>query len=309
MKKNFLIFFLFLFALLFLLEFYALAFQLADLYYLKEEVKFERGENYLMERIISRKPKIDIKARAALSLKVNKYGREKVIFEKNSTRSFPIASLTKLADAVLVLEDSKNYPFSKILTISKRAASQANAPIYGNLKGGERKKIAELLHLMLVYSSNDAAFALSEVIGEKNFVAKMNQLARSLELKNTHFQNPTGLDPDGYHFSEESKKYFNYSSAQDLGKLVIYILRNFPSILRISAQKPYFSLENRFESLDFRGLQLVGGKTGYTDEAGGCMITVLKDKNGTYFVNVILGANSSKGRVEEMEKLISLCAS
>jgi len=266
----------------------------------------------------TQKPSLDLGAKSALSLKINKAGKEKVLFRKNTQNILPIASLTKLMTAIIAIEDTENYDFKKEIIISKEAADQENVLEGGNLNIGEKISVEKLLHLMLVNSSNDAAFALSEVIGEKgeNFVIKMIQKANDLGLQNTHFVNPTGLDPNDLHYSEETSNYFNYSTVEDLAKLARYILNEFPLIYEISASQPYYQVKNGFSGLYLKQ-NIIGGKTGYTKEAGGCMFLVLDynppttipaegwaPKNGNYFINIILGTESASVRVGEMQKLI-----
>jgi len=250
------------------------------------------------------KPNLDLQARAAISVKINKAGREIILFKKNINQPFPIASLTKLITAIIILED-KNYDLEKSCTISEKAANQENVPNYGNLDSekGKKFKVKDLLDLMLIYSSNDAAWALSEVIGVDQFVLKMNQKARDLGLESTHFINPTGLDPDELHYDSATLPYLNYSSASNLVKISQYILKEHPLIFEISLKKPLYLVQDGIFDL-FLTQEVIGGKTGYTDEAGGCIIFIFKDARGNLFINVILGAPSSAARIEEMQKLI-----
>jgi D-alanyl-D-alanine carboxypeptidase (penicillin-binding protein 5/6) len=251
-------------------------------------VKFERPK----------KPPLEIEAKSAISLRLNpkKKEKERVLFSKNGNEILPIASLTKLMTALIVLENPESYPFEKEIKISKEAASKENVPEYGNLKPGEKKKIKELLELMLYFSSNDAAYALAEQIGVENFVAKMNEKAKEIGLKNTHFSNPTGLDPENLKWSLENKEYFNYSTANEIISLGKYILENYPLIFEFSNRK------NKIQLLENQNL--VGMKTGYTDEAGGCIFLIFSNDNGDYFLNVILGAKSKEERFLQMQKLV-----
>lgn len=248
------------------------------------------------------KPKLEIEAKSVLSIKIQKNGREKVLFEKDSQKILPIASLTKLMTAIIALE---NYDFETTSIISKRAAHQANAPHYGNLdkEVGKKFNLEQLLDLMLIYSSNDAAWALAEVIGVENFVKKMNEKARELGLENTHFVNPHGLDPENLSF-EEFPENFNYSTAKDLVKVSQYILKEHPLIFEITKKEPFYLIENGIFDL-FLTQEIIGGKTGYTDEAGGCILFIFKDNKENIFINLILGASSTSARIEEMQKLIN----
>ena len=254
---------------------------------------------------IPEKPNLDLQARAAISVKINEAGRQRTLFKQNSDQALPIASLTKLMTALIVLENTPNDDFnlSNVVTISKEAADQEDVPNYGNLKKGERLRVEELLDLALIYSSNDAAFALAEVIGVENFVERMNQKAEILGLENTHFVNPHGLDPDELHYTPGVINYFNYSSAKDLVKLSQYILKEHPLIFEISRKEPFYLIKDGIFDL-FLPQEIVGGKTGYTDEAGGCILFLFRNERGSIFINLILGAPSASARIEEMQKLI-----
>jgi len=211
-------------------------------------------------------PDLEVKAVISLRLNPKKKISEKVLYSKNEDEILPIASLTKLMTALVVIEDPENYPLNKEVKISREAAFQIDVPEYGNLKPGERKTIYDLLNFMLFFSSNDAAFALAEQIDVKNFVNRMNQKAKEIGLENTYFSNPTGLDPENLKWSLENKDHFNYSTARDLVLLGKYILKNYPLIFEFS------NLKNKIQLLENQ--YLIGMKTGYTNEAGGCIFLV-----------------------------------
>ena len=155
-------------------------------------------------------------------------------------------------------------------------------------------------------SSNDAAYALTEPIGEEGFVDLMNLYAKDLGLKSTSFVNPTGLDPD------DPLKPTNLSTAEDLVDLTKYILENYPQIFKITNMISYNVLtpektshhfiEKNTNRLLTEFFQIVGGKTGWTPKAQGCLLIVLKNpKSEGYFINVVLG---SKDRFADMRKII-----
>lgn len=251
-----------------------------------------------------KKPELNLETRSAISVKIRNNGNQKILFQENSEDAFPIASLTKLMTAVIIFENTanqQNYDFSKTITISKTAAAQDDVPVFGNLKSGDNLLLERAVELMLIYSSNDAAFALAEIIGQNYFVEKMNSKAGELGLKNTHFVNPTGLDPE----NPALLNYFNYSTAEDLVQLTQYILKEHPKIFEISLTHGPYPTENGTSDLILpEGFKLLGGKTGYTDEAGGCMLLILENEKGNKLINVILGAPSPEDRITEMQKLI-----
>ena len=250
--------------------------------------------------------KLDLEVKSALSLKINKFGREKVFFRKKTEDVLPIASLTKLMTALIAIEDPENYTFSKRVVISERAANQENVPVYGNLEKGDSFTTENLLSLMLIYSSNDAAWALSEVVGNKNFVEKMNQKAQEIGLNNTYFVNPTGLEPEDLNYNSIIINHVNRSTAQDLLSLAQYILENYPLIFSISLEQGPYAIQNGLSSLSLpSNIRVLGGKTGYTDEAGGCILLVLIDQKESVFIDIILAAPSPQQRIVELQKLIN----
>ena len=236
-----------------------------------------------------------IEAKSALSVRIDKSGKQKIIFEKNPDEILPIASLTKLMTALIVLE---NYePFEKVM-ITQAATAQPED--IGQLKIGETLTIENLLYILIIESSNDAAYALSDLIGEKAFVDLMNIEAKFLGLENTHF-----VDPGGWGKG-------NYSTARDLAKFSQYLLERKPKIFEISRIQEFdlydsdgifhHRLLNTNELLKEYS-QIVGGKTGYTSRAKGCFLLIIKDPgDNSLIINVILGSDE---RFLEMKKLIN----
>jgi D-alanyl-D-alanine carboxypeptidase len=170
-----------------------------------------------------------------------------------------------------------------------------------DLNEGETISVNNLLQLMLVKSSNDAAYALADHAKTKNIdlIAAMNAKAAELGMLNTRFADPAGLDDTGY------------STAADMVKAVRYALR-YSAIWNFSREKTatVLSADGKFSHEVASTNQLlgvlsdiVGGKTGYTDGALGCMILVVDipaadDK----IVSIILG---SRERFTDMEKLVN----
>jgi len=168
--------------------------------------------------------------------------------------------------------------------------------------------VKNLLHIALIESSNDAAFALTEPIGKQGFVELMNLYSKKIELENTYFVNPTGLEPDK---PEEPK---NVSTVRDIVKLTKYILINYPQIFEITTNQSYqvLNLDNTFHHFIPQNTnellreipEIIGGKTGWGIEAGGCLLLVLDnpEEEGSYFISIVLGA---KDRFAETRKLIN----
>jgi len=249
-------------------------------------------------------PAPEIEASSAISVKIAPAGRQEILLQKNIEKPLPIASLTKLMTALVVMEDPANFNFSKIITISKTAAGQGNTPKYGNLTAGEQYTLEKLMELMLVYSSNDGAFALSEITGTDNFVARMNERARDLGMDYTYFMNPTGLDPKNN--SQPAANELNYSTAQDLAKLTDYILKNQPKIFEFTTEGYTAPIENGISNIILNdGQELIGGKTGFTQNAKGSILFIFRDAKKNTFINIVLGAETEQSRIQEMQKIIN----
>ncbi len=249
---------------------------------------------------------LKINARAAISAEIDNKGNEEILFEQNSEKFLPIASISKLMTALVVFDLKQTYNFSQIITISKEAVEQEGNSKWGSLKEGEKMSVENLLYMMLIESDNDAAFALTEPIGEEGFVGLMNINAENLGLDSTRFFNPTGLEPD------DPTKSINYSTARDLVKLAKYILERYPQIFEVTDNQSYsvlrpngafhhFIPENTNKLLE-KVPEIIGGKTGWAPAASGCLLIIMKEpKRDGYFVNVVLGTNDRFG---EMQKII-----
>lgn len=239
----------------------------------------------------------DISAKSVISLLIDGRGNERILFEKNKDEVLPIASLAKLMTAKVVFG---NYDLSKEIVVSKEAVEQEED--FGKLTAGKKLSVEYLLYPLLMESSNDAAYALAddyEGMSEKDFVKIMNEFAQKTGMESTGFFNPTGLEPD------VPNPEINYSTAHDLSKLVKSLLEE-PLLWEILATSKFNvygpELVNTNELLG-KLPGIVGGKTGYAEKAGGCLILVTKAERGKgYVINIILG---SYDRFGEMEKLVN----
>lgn len=286
---------------------------LSDFFFWEEisqNPKIFTAQVVLEERLRDLKPirkkaeDLDLGAKSAISVFINDQGEERILFEKNINQKLPIASLTKVMTAFVVLE---NYDLAKEIKISKEAVSQEGN--FGKLIAGRTFEVKYLLYPLLMESSNDAALALADDYGEmteKAFVELMNLAAQKMELKNTLFVNSTGLD-------DEKTKKINYSTAVELVALTKELLKK-PLIWQILSTKQFDlygpELINTNELLFDSSInwqdRIIGGKTGYTEKAGGCMILVVRaPKNKGYLINIILGTNGTTDRFEEMRKLVN----
>ncbi len=245
---------------------------------------FDDSKNTLPKRDWS-VPYLELQAQAALAIKTD---GSRVYYNKNIETQRSVASLTKLVTAIVIFE---NYDLDEIVKIPLSAVKREGAS--GDLRPSESMTIRSLLSIMLVDSSNDAAFTLAKQ--RPDFISLMNKKTKELNLNNTHFSNPDGLDEAG-----------NYSSALDIAKVFGYLINKYPEAFEIlktknmvvysSDGKIQHRLENTNELLGKLD-EVVAGKTGFTDEAGGSLVLLIKND----IITAVLG---SPDRFGESEKLI-----
>jgi len=236
--------------------------------------------------------KPEIIAKSAISYDLSS---DTLLYQDNIDQKVPIASLTKIMTAVVALENMKE---TDEIEVSQDAATIGEDSM--GLSYGEKLTVKELLYGLFLQSGNDAAEALadSSSYGRENFIHQMNKKAEDLGLTSTHFTNPSGLEGDGN----------QYSTAHDLLVITRYALEK-PAISEI-VQLPYYfipytSSHKAFELYNETNLLTTypgvkGVKTGYTDEAGLCLVTYLEYK-GHRIVAILL---NSQNRRQEMKDLL-----
>ena len=225
----------------------------------------------------------------------------KIIYEKNKDEQLPMASMTKMMTLLLIMEniDQKKLTWEEKITTSQHAASMGGSQIF--LSVGEQMTTEELVKGICIGSGNDAAVAMAERIGgtEENFVKMMNEKAKKLNLKNTHFENACGLDNDNH-----------YSSAYDMSiiakELVKYekILEytgTYEDYLRKNTEKSFWLVNTNKLVRYYQGVD--GLKTGYTAKAGYC-ITATAKKNNMRLITVVMGEPSSAIRNSETTAML-----
>ncbi len=224
-----------------------------------------------------------IPARAAYLLDTS---TGEVLYEKNADEELPMASTTKIMTAIVVLEHAS---LDESTSISEMASSTGESSVW--LEKGEVLTVEQLLYALMVQSANDSAVALAEhVAGSvEAFVAMMNGKCVELGAAHTHFTNPHGLDQSGH-----------YTTARDLALISSYAMRNpvFRELVIADAYQipwpghPYPRvLENHNKFLKLYPYAN-GIKTGYTDEAGKCLVaSALRDDRE--LISVILNGGES----------------
>lgn len=223
---------------------------------------------------------------------------------KNADEPVAIASTTKIMTTMVALETLK---LDQVVTVSRQAATVEGSEI--QLMTGETMTVENLLYALLLNSGNDAAYTLAEANGSVDaFVTKMNAKAELLGLHNTKYHDPAGLDDTGR------------STPRDLAILTSYALNN-PNFRKIINTSKYtiWSADNRYKHDLTNSNRLVvpeeplylslalGGKTGFTFEAGHCLVTAAKSSDGSYYVAVVLHTleDSKEASAREVRRLLS----
>ena len=213
---------------------------------------------------------------------------EKILLEKNSFRAVPIASLTKLATAVVA---QNILDQNAVVTItSKVLATYPNDP--GGFRRGEQLKVAQLMYPLLMVSSNDAAEALAQSYapGRAWYIKAMNDWAYSIGAYNTFFADPSGLSPE------------NISSPHDLAIILAWVATRRPDLLAITQTKVKYAGTHTWTSPTqlLNLTSYLGGKNGYLPEAGQTSVSLFHQNDHAYIV-VALG---SKYRDQDILNLL-----
>ena len=245
----------------------------------------------------------EIQARAALSTFVSPNRTSRILYKKDEGEPFLIASLTKLMTSLVAL---KLYVPTQEIAITRDILQEQGET--GYLREGDVFSVKDLLYLVLMESSNDAASALAEPLGRALFIQYMQAQAEELDMADTSFANPTGLDPPA------GGEQGNYSTAADLTKLAVHLMEQHPQVFDILSQEEldlytltgefHHTMKNTNLLLDYSEwpARILGGKTGSTPLAKESLILLLEspDHKG-YIVNVVLG---SEDRFLEMRTLL-----
>lgn len=219
---------------------------------------------------------------------------EKLLYAKDIHERLPLASLTKIMTAIIALD---SIPIDKKITVTESASAIGENSM--GLSRGEVLTLSELLYGLILHSGNDAAEAIAQnsPFGRENFVYLMNKKAEELGLSNTRFTNPSGLEGDG----------MQHSTAYDLLVITKHAL-SYPEFANVAATVehtiPYTSEHKAFYLYNETNLLtsypgVKGVKTGYTDEAGLCLVTYLEYK-GHKIIGVLFNSASRRSEMAEI---------
>jgi D-alanyl-D-alanine endopeptidase (penicillin-binding protein 7) len=233
--------------------------------------------------------------RAAAAIVFNPQTNE-VLWEANSHDQRSIASLTKLMTGVTFIVDDPDL--DRVVVVTSADVRGASVTY---LRAGESLKLRDVLHLTLIASDNAAARVLARTSegGTPAFVARMNDMARQLGLTNSHYEDPSGLDPR------------NVSSAYDLSHLIAFASTS--TQLTAVMQKASYDVHTSRRDVSIRstnkllntGVDILAGKTGFIRAAGYCFATLMQVPQGSQVAVVVLGAANSAIRFAEAKHLFN----
>lgn len=223
------------------------------------------------------------------------------LYEKKADEVQPIASITKLMTALVFLKHNPGW--DKIYKINETDEVEGGRV---NLFPGEEVRVKDLFYTSLIASDNGATLALvhSTGLGEEEFVRQMNLTAKELGLIKTSFLDPVGLSDK------------NVSSAREVAKLAKAVFAQ-AEIGKVTEKKEYIfktlsGVEKKVESTDYllfdpaqNSFQVLGGKTGYTPQAGYCFVGRFKDSSGQEIISVVLNSVGKNERFKESKSLVN----
>lgn len=258
---------------------------------IEEEIE-DVNSNELLQVVNTEDNEPNLNARIAVA-----YDRTSgnIIYGKNENKRTAMASTTKIMTAIVLIE---NADLNQSVVISTKAAGTGGSRL--GLKKNDKITLNDLLYGLMLKSGNDAAVAIAETVGGniEEFANMMNSKAKELGLENTHFVTPHGLDNPEH-----------YTTAYELAKLADYAMKN-EVFAKVVNTKTYTvtingypkTINNTNELLGY--LEGVNGvKTGFTNNAGRCLVTSV-NREGFEIITVVLQADTKKIRTTDSIKLI-----
>ncbi len=216
---------------------------------------------------------------------------------------FP-ASTTKIMTIKLIMDaihDGK-LKHDQLITTSEYASSMGGSQIY--LAPNEQMTVDDLLKAVVIASANDAAVALAEAVAgtEELFVKKMNEEAINLGMKNTHYLNATGLHEEGHVTTAHDLSIIARELLAKYGDEIIPLSSMYETYLRKDTDKPFW-LVNTNKLIKGKN-EIDGLKTGWTNQAGYCLVAT-KKANGMRIISVVMGAPTVDGRNQDTINLLN----
>ena len=235
---------------------------------------------------------------AASSYYLMDFNSGRVLAEKDPDKRVAPASLTKIMTVYVVFRELKagHLTLDEKVTISQNAWETGGSKMF--VEVNKQVAIEDLLQGVVIQSGNDASVALAEHVAgsEQTFATMMNEQASRLGMVNSNFENATGLPMPNH-----------YSSAHDLAILAQALIKEFPDYYRWDSQKEFtyngITQQNRNQLL-WRDASVDGVKTGFTDDAGYCMVASAK-REDMRLIAVVMGTASPNARANESQSLLN----
>lgn len=210
-----------------------------------------------------------------------------LLYSKNDTKKTSIASLTKMMTTLVAIEEIDNL--DKIVTIKERDFEGTVGYSKAGFKVGDKVTYRDLLYGIILPSGADAVNAVvNNTLGYDKFIKKMNETAKKIGMNDTSYANPVGKDDEN-----------NYSTSNDLAKLLKYALKNetFKTIFTTKNYKTSNGLNlestvNRYENI-LNTNEIKGAKSGFTKDAGRCLASITTLNNVNYLLVVINSSTTS----------------
>lgn len=238
--------------------------------------------------------------------------RQKVDYAYNiHERAYP-ASTTKILTALTALNSCST---DEIVTVSSNGAAAsfaADASVSG-LREGDQITMEALLYGLLLCSGNDSAVAIAEYVGGsvEGFMAMVNAQAKALHAENTNFVTPNGLHDDNHYttaydlyliFNEciKHEEFVNIISASSYTADITCA----DGSIRQETWEPTSYYARGAAELPY-GASVIGGKTGYTGEAGNCLVLLDRDEAGNSYISIVMGADSKPLLYDDMSAIIN----
>ncbi len=249
----------------------------------------ENGTNYTAEEYKLLEPKLQLDCKSAVLMEA-KSGT--VLYSSNQNTAYSPASVTKIMTLLLAMEalDNEKFALTDTVNVSAYATSMGGSQVY--LREGESITVEDLIKCVVIASANDAAVALAELVAgsEDVFISMMNERATELGMKNTHFENVTGLDD-----TTEN----HVTSAMDIAIMSRELIKHelilkYSSIWQDTIRNGEFTLTNTNRLVRFYD-GCNGLKTGSTEKAGFCM-SATAEREGMQLIAVVMGAPSRDTR-------------
>lgn len=223
-------------------------------------------------------------------------------FARRPDRPWPIASITKLFTVYTFLD--YNPGWEQIYEI-KAEDRREGGKIY--LFTGDKVTVKDLFYFSLVGSDNTATAALVAATGlsEEKFVEKMNDKIKESGLKNTRLVEPVGLKDGNISTAREVAMFAKIALAKDEIKKAS-LTKKYEFFTKQGRKKSITNTDDLLNIYPDQGVEILGGKTGYINSSGYCLVGSFKNNQGKSIITVILGADSDNGRFSLTKKLVDL---